>query len=148
MWAPLLLAASLGAAPVHAEDPLEFSLVGVEVESVGFRETRLQLVTEITRTRWPPVRLRSLEHRISMGGQVVAEGEAVYEGTKFRKDEPQEIRIPISFRTLQAAGALGSGLVNGAKIEIQLQGAMRLRMLLIPFELPIEENLMEADLGL
>jgi hypothetical protein len=148
MWAPLLLTLALAAAPAQAEDPLEFSLVGVVVESVGLRETRLQLITEITRTRWPAVRLRSLEHAVSIGGRVVAEGEASYGGTRLRRDKPQEVRIPVSFRTLEAAGALGRGLVEGAKIDIEIEGAMRFRMLLIPFELPFDESLVDADLGI
>ncbi len=148
MWAPLLLGLSLASAPALADDPLEFSLVGVEVESVSLRETRLQLVTEITRTRWPAVRLRSLEHTVSIGGQVVAEGEASYDGTKLRRDQPEQVRIPVSFRTLQAAGAIGRDLLEGAEIEVQLQGAMRFRMLLIPFELPFDENLVDVDLGI
>lgn len=148
MWAPLLLTLSLSSAPAQAEDPLEFSLVAVEVESVGLRETRLQLVTEITRTRWPAVRLRSLEHAVSIGGRIVAEGEASYDGAKLRRGQPEEVRIPVSFRTLEAAGALGRGLVEGAEIEVQLEGAMRFRMLLIPFELPIDERLVDVDLGL
>jgi hypothetical protein len=148
MWAPLLIALSLSAAPAHAEDPLEFTLVGVEVESVGLRETRLQLLTEIERTRWPAVRLRDLEYDVSIGGEVVAEGEASYQGTKLRRGEPQQVRIPVSFRTMQAAGALGRGLVDNATVDIKLEGAMRFRMLLIPFELPIDEQLVDADLGL
>ncbi len=148
MWAPLLFALTFAIAPCQADDPLEFSLVSVELESVGLRETRLQLVTEVTRTRWPAVRLRSLEHAVTMGGEVVAEGEASYERIRIRKGAPQEVRIPVSFRTLQAAGALGRGLLGDAQIDIQLQGVLRFRMLLIPLEFPFDESLMGADLGL
>lgn len=146
MWAPLLLALCLVTAPALADDPLELSLVGVEVESVGLAETRLQLVTQLTRTRWPPVRLRSLEHQVAIGGQVVADGEASYPRVRLRKGVPQEIRIPVSFRTLQAAGALGRGLLGAAQIDVQLQGVLRFRMLLVPFELPFEESLMDQYL--
>ncbi len=148
MWAPLLLASSLYTAPCEADDPLEFSLVGVDVQSVGLQQTELELVAEVTRTRWPPIRLRSLEHQVSISGETVAEGEASYERTKLRKGEPQQIRIPVSFRTLQAAGALGRGLLGGARIDIELQGTMRGCVLLIPFQAPIEESLADVDLGL
>ena len=147
MWAPLALAIALYAAPAAAGDPLEFALVGVELESTGLRETRLELVTEVTRTRWPAVRLRSVQHRFSIGGEVVAEGDADYDGTKLRRDQPQEIRIPVSFRTLQAAGALGRGVMNSGQIDVRLEGTVRCRMLLVPFEVPVDERLVDVNLG-
>jgi LEA14-like dessication related protein len=146
--APLFLAASLAAAPAHAEDPLDFELVGVEVESVGLRETRLELHTELERTRWPPVRLREIQYELSIGGDVVADGEADYEGAIWlRKGRPQPVGIPVSFRTLEAAGALGKDLMGGGRIDIRLEGTMRIRMLLIPFEIPIDTSLVDADLS-
>jgi hypothetical protein len=148
MWSALLLAASLATTPALAEDPLEISLVGVEVESAGLRETRLQLVTELERTRWPPVRLREITYELTIGGRPVAEGEAGYDGLKLRRGEPQQIRIPVSFRTLEAAGALGRDLVGGAQIEVQLTGAMRFRMLLLPVVVPLDEQLVDVELGL
>ncbi len=147
MWAPALLALTLGVAPAAADDPLEVELVGVEVEKAGLRETRLRLVTEVTRTRWPPVRLRGVEHSFSIGGRVVAEGEAEFSGVKLRRGAPQEIRIPVSFRTLEAAGALGRGVLSSGQIDIELQGAVRCRMLLIPFEVPVQESLVDVSLG-
>jgi len=146
MWAPLFIALAIAAAPAQAEDPLEFTLVGIEVESAGLQETHLQLITELERTRWPAVRLRSLEHRVSIGGQVVAEGEASYQRIKLRRGEPQEIRIPVSFRTLQAAGALGAGLFGSGQIDVELDATIRARMLLVPFQVPIQESLVDVDL--
>ena len=148
MWASLFFSLSLAAGPAHADDPLGVALVGVELESAGLRETRLELVTEVSRTRWPPVRLRGVEHRFFIGGEVVAEGEAAYQGVRLRPGEPQLSRLPVSVRTLQAAGALGRGVVDRGQIDIELRGAVRCRMLLIPFEVPIDERLVDVDLGL
>ncbi len=147
MWAPLLLAASLAVAPAQAEDPLEFELVGLEVESAGLRETKLQLITELQRTRWPPVRLREIGYQLTIGGQAIADGDASYDGIKLRKGQPEQVRIPVSFRTLQAAGALGKDLVEGGRIGVQLEGALRIRMLLIPFEIPIDESVVDLSLS-
>ncbi len=147
MLASLVLAAALATSAAQAEDPLAFELVGVEVESVGLRETRLQLVTELERTKWPGVRLREIEYALSVGGQAVADGRADYEGLKLRKGQPETIRIPVSFRTLQAAGAIGTDLVEGGQLSVQLEGDMRIRMLLLPFTIPLDESVVDVDLS-
>lgn len=148
MWSTLLLAASLATTDARADEPLTLSLVGAEVESAGLRETRLQLLAEVERTRWPPVRLREISYVLTIGGQTVATGEASYQGLELRRGEPQQVRVPVSFRTLEAAGALGKDLVQGGRIDVQLEGELRLRMLLFPVVVPLDEQLVDVALTL
>ena len=139
---------SLGLAHAGAVDApaVRLDVAEVRVDSVSLREVHLTVDTELTRTRWPAVVLRSVEYRLSAGDDVMAEGATDMEPVRLRKDHPRTVGLPVSLHTLAALGSLGDDAVNG-KVDLRIVGQVRARVFFVPFSVPFDQRLVDVDLG-
>lgn len=144
---PLLCALALGGSNVAAAaDPVELSLTGVQVESVSLTETHLVLETAITRTRWPPVRLRGIEHVLRLNQKEITTGEASFSGVRLCRTQSATVEIPVTFHTAEAVGRLASGALQG-RLDLQLEGQVKVGIFLLPVRIPFESQVADVDLS-
>jgi len=146
----LLLAAALVTAPTAAADdtaPLRITPVGVEHLDVGLGGARFDLVVEAERLKGLPVVIRTLDYAIDVDRLKIAQTRGDYrgEGLRLRKGDPVRFSIPVELDASEAMALVASGLGQGRDLRVRLTGHAKVRMLLIPFRIPVRTDLVRLE---
>lgn len=145
----LLLAATLASAPALAADtpPLRVTPVGVERLELGRGGARFDLVVEAERLKGLPVQIRTLDYTLDVDRVKIAQTRGDYRGQRLRLKRGQPVRfsIPVELDAAEAMAIIASGLGQGLDLRVRLTGHAKVRLLFIPFRIPVRTDLVRLE---
>jgi LEA14-like dessication related protein len=130
---PLMTATAL------ADPAVDVDIVGVRDVSIGVGGASFVIEAQVTRGKWPPIRLRGLDYTVEIGGRAVG-GSSFDDGTRLAVDAPTTISVPCRLDMGASAMAVLGGLANG-DVSVKIHGEARASVLLFPWTFDFETNL-------
>jgi hypothetical protein len=116
-------------------DPVAVKVLGVEDVSVGLRGVSFTLLLQAERTRGIAINLKSAEARVQVARVELDPIQLKLDGTRLRKGEPVQIRVPCSLDALSAISGVSQAASKG-KVHIKAEGSVSGRILIFPFSRP------------